>query len=585
MAEREVERRLAAILAADVVGYSRLMEADEEATLATLNVYRRFIDERIADHRGRVFGSAGDSVIAEFASPVEAVRCAVEIQQELETRNAELLEDRRMQFRIGINLGDVVAAGENLHGDGVNIAARLEELAEPGGVCVAGTAYDHLAGKLELVLDDLGEQELKNISRPVRVWRWLAGESVTAGLAKADEPPPLPDKPSIAVLPFDNMSGDPEQGYFADGITEDIITELSKFRWFLVIARNSTFTYKGKAVSLEAVGTELGARYVLESSVRKSGNRVRINAQLIDALNGTHIWAEKYDRDIVDTFQLQDEITREIQLAIVPEVARVERQRAVTLPADRLGAWELYQRAQWHLYKFSKKDNEIARDLLETAIEHDPTFVMASAALSIVHYTDVLSAYSTDFPTSVEGALKYADQAVALDDNDPAAQFASGRAYLLAKDFAKAEAALKRTLELSPSHAHAYHGLSVIYALLHHFEETIWAIDNAIAQSPRDPLLWAFENMRSYALHSMGRYEEAIEWADRASEKPTCGFWPHLNKAVALALLGRQAEAELSIREARAANPEISIGKVFQMHLERSSQSMLDGLRSAGLPE
>ena len=311
-----MERRLAAILAADVVAYSRLMEVDEKATLATLNAYRGFMDDRIAEHRGRVFGSAGDSVIAEFASPVEAVRCAVEIQQELETRNSELPEDRQMRFRGGINLGDVVAEGENLHGDGVNIAARLEKLADPGGICVSGTAHDHLAGKIDLRLDDLGEQQLKNISRPIRVWRWMVGEPVTAEPKKSDQPLPLPDKPSIAVLPFDNMSDEMDQEYFADGLTEDIITELSRFQTFFVIARHSAFVYKGKAVTVQDVGRELGVHYVVEGSVRKAGDRLRVVVQLIEAASGNHIWAERYDHDLTDMFDLQDEVTRSIVAAI-----------------------------------------------------------------------------------------------------------------------------------------------------------------------------------------------------------------------------------------------------------------------------
>ncbi|MDX1401500.1 MAG: adenylate/guanylate cyclase domain-containing protein, partial [Kiloniellales bacterium] len=291
-----MERRLAAILAADVVGYSRLMGNDEEATLATLSAYREVIDGLVTNHRGRVFGSAGDSVIAEFTSPVEAVRCALEVQQELESRNADLAMDRRMQFRIGVNLGDVVSEGENLHGDGVNIAARLEELAEPGGVCLSGTVYDHLAGKLDLKLDDLGEIELKNIARPVRVWHWAEGDKVQS----KDVHPPLPDKPSIAVLPFTNMSGDPERDYFSDGITEDIITELSRFRDLFVIARNSSFSYKGKAVKVQEIAKDLGVRYLLEGGVRCADDRIRITAQLIDAETSHHIWAERYNRDLTD---------------------------------------------------------------------------------------------------------------------------------------------------------------------------------------------------------------------------------------------------------------------------------------------
>ncbi len=313
-----MERRLAAILAADVVGYSRLMGADEEATLATLNAYREIIDGLVTDHRGRVFGSAGDSVIAEFASPVEAVRCAVEIQQEVETYNADLPEDRRMHFRIGVNLGDVMAEGGNLFGDGVNVAARLEGLAKVGGVCVSGTVFDHARNKVGLEFEDLGERQVKNIDQPVRVYsitlegEAAEGEAHSAATVGAFEPERL-EKPAIAVLPFENMSGDPEQEYFSDGLAEDIITALSHWRSFPVVARNSTFSFKGQQLRVEKIAEELGARYILEGSVRKAGKRLRITAQLIDAQTSHHVWAERFDRQLEDIFDIQDEITNRIE--------------------------------------------------------------------------------------------------------------------------------------------------------------------------------------------------------------------------------------------------------------------------------
>ena len=338
-----MERRLAAILAADVVGYSRLMGVDEEATLARLNAYRAVIDGLVADHRGRVFGSAGDSVIAEFASPVEAVRCALKMQRELESRNVGLAEDRRMRFRIGVNLGDVVAENENLHGDGVNIAARLEELAEPGGVCVSGTVYDHLGGKLDIVLDDLGEQKLKNIARPVRVWRWAGDGAPAPTPAKA-----LPGSgklPSIAVLPFASMSDDPEQEYFADGLVEDIITTLSKLAGLRVIARNSAFVYKGRAADIREAAKQLGVRYVLEGSVRKSGNRIRITAQLDDADSDSHVWAERYDRAIDDIFAVQDEITLVLATEMQVKLTEGEQARLHYTTTNNVEAWTYWGRA------------------------------------------------------------------------------------------------------------------------------------------------------------------------------------------------------------------------------------------------
>ena len=307
-----MERRLAAILAADVVGYSRLMEADEEATIRALSACRQIVDELVASHHGRVFGSAGDSVIAEFVSPVEAVRCAAEIQRKQDAQDADLPEERRMRLRIGVNLGDVVVEGVNLLGDGVNVAARLQELAEPGCLCISANIHEQVAGKLDLVFDDLGEQTVKNIARPVRAYRVRLSNLIGATNAPLNEPLPLPDKPSIAVLPFVNMSSDTDQEYFADGITEDIITALSKFRSLFVIARNSSFSFKGQSIEVKEIGRKLGVRYVVEGSVRRAGNRVRITAQLIDAVADTHIWAESYDRDLDDIFAVQDEVTHAI---------------------------------------------------------------------------------------------------------------------------------------------------------------------------------------------------------------------------------------------------------------------------------
>ena len=305
-----MERRLAAIMVTDVVGYSRLIRSDEEGTLAALKALRTdLIDPKIAEHHGRVVKLMGDGMLAEFASAVDAVRAAVEAQRAVAERNADLPEDKRIAFRVGINLGDVVVDGDDIHGDGVNVAARLEGLAEAGGICISGGVYDQVRDRIDFPFEDLGEHQVKNIDRPVRVWRWVTDGVAAAGTASADKPLPLPDKPSIAVLAFDNLSGDPDQEYFADGIAEDIITALSKFRWFFVIDRNSSFTYKGKSVDVKQVAEELGVRYVLEGSVRKAGSRVRISAQLIDAATGNHVWAERYDRELADIFDLQDEMT------------------------------------------------------------------------------------------------------------------------------------------------------------------------------------------------------------------------------------------------------------------------------------
>jgi len=347
-----MDRRLAAIFAADVVGYSRLIRADEEGTIAALKSLRAdLIDPRIAQYNGRIVKLMGDGILVEFASVVDAVRAAAETQQAVARRNAELPEEKRIEFRIGINAGDVVIDGDDIHGDGVNVAARLEGLADAGGFCISESVHDQVRDRLDLPFEDMGEQTVKNIDRPIRVWRWLEaarpGSTVTGS-----KPLPLPDKPSIAVLPFTNLSGDPEQEYVADGITEDLITALSKIRWFFVIARNSTFTYKGHAIEVRQVSRELGVRYVLEGSIRKSSDRVRISAQLIDATTGRHVWAEHYDREIEDIFELQDEMTQTIVAAVEPELGAFERERALRKPPQSLDAWETYQRGLWHMWSF-----------------------------------------------------------------------------------------------------------------------------------------------------------------------------------------------------------------------------------------
>src|SRR5215469_2570130 len=367
MAEQRVERRLAAIFAGDVAGYSRLMGADEEGTLLRLNAHRReFLEPKIADYRGRIVKRTGDGVLIEFASAVDAARCAVEIQDGMLERNIPVAQDKRIELRIGIHVGDVIIEDGDIFGDGVNIAARLEGIAQPSGICISEDVYRQVRGKLDAKFQDAGEQELKNITQPVRVYSLQSSRGPTGA-----PPLALPDRPSIAVLPFQNMSGHPEQDYFADGIVEEIITALSRFRELFVIARNSSFTYKDRAVDVKQVGRELGVRYLLEGSVRKAGNRIRVTGQLIEAESGIHVWAERYDRDLADIFAVQDQITEAVTIAVAPAIADAERQRAMRKPPGSLDAWGACQRGLWHYSKASVEENALAQNFFQQAIDLD----------------------------------------------------------------------------------------------------------------------------------------------------------------------------------------------------------------------
>lgn len=424
-----MERRLAAILAADVVGYSRLMEADEEATLSTLRSYREIIDTRVDNHRGRVFGSAGDSVIAEFASPVEAVRCALGIQTELEARNADLAEDRRMRFRIGVNLGDVMAEADNLFGDGVNLAARLEQLAEPGNVFISGKVHDEVAGKVGGDFTDYGEHEVKNITRPVRVWRWAAETIVPT----ASPETPM-DKLSIAVLPFINMSGDAEQEYFADGITEDIITELSRFKELSVVSRNFSFVFKGKTAPVREIGGKLKVDYVVEGSIRKAGNRVRVSAQLIDAKNDNHIWADRYDRSLEDIFEVQDDVVRRVSSTLVGRMEHERQKKTRRQSKSQLKAYDLYLRGREQFFNWSIEDNLKARDFLRSAIEIEPEYAAALALSSEVMLRHWLNGWSGSPKQDLADSFIAAKRADEIDDQDSRVQTALGMAYIFQRN-------------------------------------------------------------------------------------------------------------------------------------------------------
>ena len=584
-----MERRLAAILAADVVGYSRLVHADEEATIRMLNAYREVIDGLVAAHSGRIFGSAGDSVIAEFASPVEAVRCAAEVQQELGKRCIDVAEDRRMRFRIGVNLGDVVVEGDDLLGDGVNVAARLQELADPGGILVSDDIHRHVEGKVDLIFTALGDQNLKNISTPVSVYRVQTLDAGIESGSAASEVPPLPDKPSIAVLPFDNMSGDAEQEYFADGITEDIITALSRYRWLLVTSRYSAFAYKGQSADVRRVATELDVGYVVEGSVRKAGNRVRITAQLIDGLSGKHIWAERYDRDLEDVFALQDEITETIVARIEPEVGAFEGQRAKRKPPQSLDAWDYYHLGLAHLYKFARDDNSEAQQLFQRSLEIDPDFAAAHAWFA---YSIILGMVYFDTepePEMLDDALRAAQKGVALDDQDALAHFTLGRVHLARGEYDLAVAEQETSIELNPCLAQSHCGLGDALAFDGRLQDSIAHFEEAIRLSPKDPYRWGFYGYRSLAHLFLKEHEAAAEWAGKAARIPNAPSWSKAHLVSALGHLGRTEEANAAVRDLLRQNADYSCSfarkHLFFIKDPAQVDHYLDGLRKAGVPE
>lgn len=581
-------RRLAAILSADVAGYSKLMGDDERATVRTLTAYRNVFSDHIARHNGRVVDTAGDSVLAVLGSVVEAVQCAVKVQSELATHNSALQEERRMHFRIGINLGDVIEEGDGtIYGDGVNVAARLEALAEPGGICVSGKVYEEIDQKLDLACECLGEHEVKNIARPVRVYRvcGVAKKKMNAPTGH-DIPMPLPDKPSIAVLPFDNLSGDPEQWYFADGIAEDLITELSRLRWLLVTARNSTFTYKGRAVDVRQIGRDLGVRYVLEGSVRKGGHRVRITAQLVDAATGNHIWAERYDRDLSDMFALQDEITETLVAALQGEVGEFERERAHRKRPDSLDAWESYQRGLWHVYQFADKEMEEAQELFRHAIELDQSFASAYTGLGYTYFLDSIFGWGNNTDNNLQQSFRATKKALTLDDRDAMAHYTLGRLYMLLGDQASALSESKRAIELNPSLALGHFGLGHALMLLGKSNEAIVELDTAMQLSPRDPIMWVFEYAKATALILIDQFDLALDYARQSTQHSNSGFWAWVTMTSVLGHLGRTHEADAALQKLMDIKPDF-VPEFIQTYLPfdrpEDHQKYVEGLRKAGL--
>jgi len=624
---KDVTRKLSAIFSADVQGYSRLMGDDEIATVEAITEYREIISSLVTQWKGRVVDSPGDNILAEFASVVDAVQCAVEIQNVLKARNEDLPENRRMIFRIGVNLGDVIQEGDRIYGDGVNIAARIESLADGGGICISGTAYDQIENKLALGYNFIGKHSVKNIAKPVRVYKVpmdpkdvgkkKVGKSgkkmaiaaavllILAGAAAAiwnfylpPSPPPmevasvekmafpLPDNPSIAVLPFDNMSGDPDQEFFSNGLTEDIITALSNLPRVFVIARNSSFVYKGKPVKIKQVAEELGVKYVLEGSFRKSGEKVRITAQLIDATTGHHLWADRYDRELKDIFDLQDEITQKILTSLDVKLADGEQARLWRKTTRNPKIYEKWRQALEYFRKFTPGDNHTAREMLKALVALDPEFISGFVLLGWTYLIEVWGGWSKSREKSLGKAVEFAQKALDLDESAAEAHALMGSIHLVKREYDKAVESGKRSVALSPNGADVLQLYAITLGFVGRREEAISLLEKAIRLNPLPPIHYLFGLGGSYS--GAGRYEDAIKIYKRALKINPEDFWTNIGLTAAYSLSGRESEAKATAKKILRLNPKFSLEWYEKTLLNKNpadKERMINALRKAGLPE
>jgi adenylate cyclase len=627
VSSQSYKRKLAAILSADVKGYSRLMSEDEAHTIGTLTEYREIMSSFIQKKHGRVVDSPGDNLLAEFASVINAVQCALEIQEELKARNADLSETRRMEFRIGVNLGDVVEEDERIYGDGVNIAARLENLAEAGGICISGSVYKQVKNKLALGYEYLGERSVKNIAEPINVYRvlmepdaagkvisekraWLKGGqwvAVAAGAlivvaaavavwnyyfrstapiekvaSIAKSAIPLADRASIAVLPFKNLSGDQEQEYFSDGITNDIITDLSKFRELLVIASNTVFTYKGKPVKVQQISEELGVRYVLEGSVQKLSNKVRINAQLIDATTDHHIWAERYDRDLNDLFAVQNEIVQTIVTTLAIKVDAAERARAMHKDTDNLEAYDFVLRGEEFLFRRTRTANIKAKEMFKKATELDSSYALACTGMGWSYYIAVVSGW-TEFPLqAMEKALAFGQKALSIGEPDAMAHALLGSVYLRMEKYDLAISELQHAIELNPNHAISHLRLGTIMLFAGQTDEAIQLLQTGLRYHPyTDPNDYG---RLALAYYLKGKYEDAIMTIEPGLGRNPNNAWLHITLAAAYAQAGRSEDAKHSAEMIKKLSPFFEVDSSFTLFRNPADRDkIIEGLRKAGL--
>ncbi len=583
------ERKLAAVVSTDVVGYSRLMGVDEAGTLAALRTHRaELIDPTIAAHGGRIVKTMGDGLLLEFPSVVEATQCALEVQQGMVARNTDVPASDQLVFRIGVNLGDIIIEGEDIHGDGVNIAARLQEIAEPGGICISSRVHDDVRDRLDVEFADCGVEELKNIKRPVHVWRWPENSKFGERPQTLTEPPPvLPDKPSIVVLPFDNMSADPEQEFLADGIVETITAALSRIRSFFVIARNSAYTYKGKATNVLDIGRELGVAYVLEGSIQRAGGRVRITVQLVETDGGAHVWAERYDGDIDDIFDLQDRITEQVAGALQPSIRFAEIERSRRKHPQDLGAYDYAMRSMPHVWALEKDESAAALELLGKSLEVDPDYPLALALTGWCHAQRSVYNWADDMAGSQAEALRLAERAAQLSGDDPLILTVLGTIHTIVSNFGTARILLERAVQLDPNSAWAWSRLGWLDNYTENPDRAIENLEHALRLSPLDPM-----NFNNYVALGCARevseeYDVAVGFFKRALEERPHAQWIYRNLASSLSGAGRMDEAQEAFTCLMEFYPDLTVAKVKTAMVFSADfmDRMGENLKKLGLPD